>query len=209
MHARKDPSHADLGAGPRRLGVDRGLRRGGGRLCVGGRSLGTIVVTGFGTQDYGQVLAGGILVAALCLVSEGLLAIVQHLMTPRGLRALARDTSDDPTRYRIAAEVEEWKLKDPIARVKAYLARGGLADQAFFDEVDAEAGRLAAHVRQACLTMPDPDPDDIFAFAYREPHPLVEEERAWFADYRASFETEPRPELTAELPTGASTGGAR
>ena len=30
---------------------------------VGGRSLGTIVVTGFGTQDYGQVLAGGILVA--------------------------------------------------------------------------------------------------------------------------------------------------
>ena len=65
---------------------------------VGGRSLGTIVVTGFGTQDYGQVLAGGILVAALCLVSEGLLAIVQHLMTPRGLRALARDTSDDPSR---------------------------------------------------------------------------------------------------------------
>lgn len=65
---------------------------------VGGRSLGTIVVTGFGTQDYGQVLAGGILVAGLCLVSEGLLAIAQHLMTPRGLRALARDTSDGPTR---------------------------------------------------------------------------------------------------------------
>lgn len=64
---------------------------------VGGRSLGTIVVTGFGTQDYGQVLAGGILVAALCLVSEGLLAIVQHFMTPRGLRALARDTSEDPS----------------------------------------------------------------------------------------------------------------
>ena len=46
---------------------------------VGGRSLGTIVVTGFGTQDYGQVLAGGILVAGLCLVSEGLLAVAQHL----------------------------------------------------------------------------------------------------------------------------------
>jgi osmoprotectant transport system permease protein len=65
---------------------------------VGGRSLGTIVVTGFGTQNYGQVLAGGILVAALCLVAEGLLAIVQHLMTPPGLRALARDTSDTPSR---------------------------------------------------------------------------------------------------------------
>ena len=39
----------------------------------------------------------------------------------------------------------------------------------------------------ACLAMPDPDPDDMFAFVYREPHPLVEEERAWFADYDASF----------------------
>ncbi|MEZ0448210.1 ABC transporter permease [Cellulomonas sp. ICMP 17802] len=65
---------------------------------VGGRSLGTIVVTGFGTQDYGQVLAGGILVAGLCLVAEGLLAIAQYVLTPRGLRALARDSSDGPTR---------------------------------------------------------------------------------------------------------------
>src|SRR3954463_12602651 len=40
----------------------------------------------------------------------------------------AHTTSDDPTRYRIAAEVEEWKLKDPIARVKALLSRNGMAD---------------------------------------------------------------------------------
>jgi len=58
---------------------------------VGGRSLGSIVVEGFGTQNYGQVLAGGILVAALCLVAEGLLAVAQHLVTPAGLQALSRD----------------------------------------------------------------------------------------------------------------------
>ena len=56
---------------------------------VGGQSLGTIVVTGFGTQRYGQVVAGGLLVAALCLVAEGLLAAAQRALTPRGL--LARD----------------------------------------------------------------------------------------------------------------------
>lgn len=72
---------------------------------VGGRSLGTIVVTGFGTQDYGQVLAGGILVAGLCLVSEGLLAIAQLVLTPRGLRALARDTSDTPSRRTKRAQI--------------------------------------------------------------------------------------------------------
>ena len=59
------------------------------------------------------------------------------------------------------AEVEEWKLKDPIARVKANLvARTGSADQAFFDEVEREADGLAAHVRKACLEMPDPDAAD-------------------------------------------------
>jgi 2-oxoisovalerate dehydrogenase E1 component alpha subunit len=102
----------------------------------------------------------------------------------------AHTTSDDPTRYRIAAEVEEWKLKDPIARVKALLSRNGIADAAFFEQVDQDADELAAHVRSECLAMPDPDPDDMFAFAYREPHPLVEQERAWFAEYHASFEQE-------------------
>jgi len=65
---------------------------------VGGRSLGSIVVEGFGTQNYGQVLAGGILVAALCLVAEGLLAVAQHLVTPAGLQALSRDGRSSPGR---------------------------------------------------------------------------------------------------------------
>jgi len=67
---------------------------------VGGRSLGSIVVEGFGTQNYGQVLAGGLLVAALCLVVEGLLAVVQHVSTPAGLRSLARQSATSPTRTR-------------------------------------------------------------------------------------------------------------
>ena len=37
----------------------------------------------------------------------------------------AHTTSDDPTRYRLTDELESWKLKDPIERVKAYLVRTG------------------------------------------------------------------------------------
>ena len=37
----------------------------------------------------------------------------------------AHTTTDDPTRYRLAAELEAWKLRDPIERVKAYLVRSG------------------------------------------------------------------------------------
>src|SRR5207237_3976004 len=40
----------------------------------------------------------------------------------------AHTTSDDPTRYRLASELEEWKLRDPIARLQASLARTGIAD---------------------------------------------------------------------------------
>ena len=72
-------------------------------------------LTGFGTQDYGQVLAGGILVAGLCLVSEGLLAIAQHALTPRGLRALARDTSDTPTRRTKRAQITSPALAEAPA----------------------------------------------------------------------------------------------
>jgi osmoprotectant transport system permease protein len=82
---------------------------------VGGSSLGTIVVTGFATQNYGEVLAGGILVAGLCLVAEGLLAIVQHLMTPRGLRALARDTSDGTSRRTRRSRSTSPALAEPAA----------------------------------------------------------------------------------------------
>lgn len=49
---------------------------------VGGGGLGVIINTGFGQQDQGQIIAGGILVAALALLTELLLAAVQHQVTP-------------------------------------------------------------------------------------------------------------------------------
>lgn len=53
---------------------------------VGGGGLGRIVVEGFGTQRYGQVIAGGVLIAVLCLLVEGVLALGQRLVTPHAMR---------------------------------------------------------------------------------------------------------------------------
>jgi 2-oxoisovalerate dehydrogenase E1 component alpha subunit len=99
----------------------------------------------------------------------------------------AHTTTDDPTRYRLAAELETWKLKDPIERVKAYLIRSGSADEAFFSDLDAEADAIGAAVRRACREMPDPQPLAIFDHVYAEPHPLLASERAQFAAYLDSF----------------------
>ena len=65
----------------------------------------------------------------------------------------AHTTSDDPTRYRLTDELETWKLKDPIDRVKAYLSRR-LADADFFAELEAEADALGATLREGCLRCP-------------------------------------------------------
>ena len=100
----------------------------------------------------------------------------------------AHTTSDDPTKYRVSAEVEVWKLRDPIARLKAYLTSSGKADQAFYEAIEREADELAVTVREGCLSMPDPEPLSMFDHIYVEEHPLVEAERAGFAAYSESFE---------------------
>ena len=100
----------------------------------------------------------------------------------------AHTTTDDPTRYRLATELEAWKLKDPVERVKAYLVRGGLADPAFFAEIDAEADDLGARLREACRSMPDPGPLAIFDNVYAEPNEQLLAERERYAAYLESFE---------------------
>jgi len=102
----------------------------------------------------------------------------------------AHTTSDDPSRYRLASELEEWKLRDPIARLKAYLSRSGLADQAFFDSVDADGDELAARIRSGTLEMADPPGTSMFDHVYAEQTPQLAAQRAEFEAYHASFEGE-------------------
>src|SRR3954468_24130434 len=102
----------------------------------------------------------------------------------------AHTTSDDPTRYRLASELEEWKLRDPIARLKAHLARSGIADAAFFDGVEAEADALAARIRSGTVDMPDPAPTEMFDHVYAEQTPQLAAQREEFVQYHASFEGE-------------------
>ncbi|GAA2043477.1 pyruvate dehydrogenase (acetyl-transferring) E1 component subunit alpha [Catenulispora yoronensis] len=100
----------------------------------------------------------------------------------------AHTTSDDPTRYRSSDELEEWRAKDPIQRMRAFLEKNGHADEAFFTGVDDEADVVAADIRSRCVNMPDPKPVSIFDHVYAEAHPLMDEERAEYGAYWESFE---------------------
>ncbi|KPI23229.1 pyruvate dehydrogenase (acetyl-transferring) E1 component, alpha subunit [Actinobacteria bacterium OK074] len=102
----------------------------------------------------------------------------------------AHTTSDDPTKYRADEEREAWEARDPILRLRAHLEASNHADEGFFAELEAESESLGRRVREAVRAMPDPDRFAIFEHAYADGHALVDEERAQFAAYQASFADE-------------------
>jgi len=96
-------------------------------------------------------------------------------------------TSDDPTRYRDKDEVERWRRRDPIARVEAHLRARGEFDDAFADQVQADADALGAEVRAACLGAVSRPPIGVLDHVYEEPHSGLEEQRVAFAAYLDGF----------------------
>ncbi len=99
----------------------------------------------------------------------------------------AHTTSDDPSRYRSAAEEEYWRQRDPIDRLRALLVAEGELPAEFEAELDAEAGALAERIRAAVHAMGRPSTSSMFAHVYAGPNAVVDAERAWFQEYEASF----------------------
>lgn len=80
----------------------------------------------------------------------------------------AHSTSDDPTRYRSDAEVEAWKLKDPVDRLKRHLITvGALTDAADAEMAEAVTREVADAVR-AVEELPPPSRESLFADVYAE-----------------------------------------
>ena len=65
-------------------------------------------------------------------------------------RRLGHSSSDDPSRYRDAAEVAEWERKDPLERFRAHLEKKRLWNEKHEKAALAEfADRIAAAVKEA------------------------------------------------------------
>jgi len=133
-------------------------------------------------------------VLAVLAVTRAALAAAREGQGPTFIEAFtyrmgAHTTSDDPTRYRLASELEEWKLRDPIARLKAYLSRSGIADAGFFAAVDAEGDELAVRIRKGTLEMADPAGTEIFDHVFAEQTPELARQREEFVAYHEGFES--------------------
>ncbi|MET0435685.1 MAG: pyruvate dehydrogenase (acetyl-transferring) E1 component subunit alpha [Cellulomonas sp.] len=99
----------------------------------------------------------------------------------------AHTTSDDPSRYRSAAEEDYWRQRDPIDRLEKHLAATGELSDAFRTDLAAEADALGEKIRTYVRALGRPATSTMFDHVYATPHAVVDAERAWFERYEASF----------------------
>jgi 2-oxoisovalerate dehydrogenase E1 component alpha subunit len=133
-------------------------------------------------------------VIAVMAATRAALAHVRTGSGPAFIEALtyrmgAHTTADDPTRYRDALELEEWAAKDPLDRVAAHLDGLGSDMNALKMRADDAAEKLAAGLREAITSMPDPEVSDLFAHVYSHDHAGLDEQRDFHQRYLRSFES--------------------
>jgi pyruvate dehydrogenase E1 component alpha subunit len=86
-------------------------------------------------------------------------------------------TSDDPSKYRPAGQLDEWAARDPIVRYRRYLELRGIWSQRLEDRVTARSARLRADLRASVVDAPDPPVTDMFDMTYAEIPPLLAAQR--------------------------------
>jgi pyruvate dehydrogenase E1 component alpha subunit len=93
-------------------------------------------------------------------------------------RIEAHTNSDDPSRYRNAADVDVWRGRDPIERLEKYLVSEGALSEAERSSIEAEAEKLAATTRECMTRQATPDPLELFDHVYATPRTALAEQRS-------------------------------
>ena len=75
-------------------------------------------------------------------------------------------TADDASRYRTKEEVEVWKPKDPILRLKLFMERKGLWTEQYQKELDARAKAAVDEAEKKAESVAPPTPADMFTHTY-------------------------------------------
>jgi pyruvate dehydrogenase E1 component alpha subunit len=77
-------------------------------------------------------------------------------------------TADDASRYRPKEDIEKWKLKDPLLRLKLYMEKKGLWTQQYEDDVKKKVTELVDSEIKKEEAAGLPDSKDIINFTYKE-----------------------------------------
>lgn len=105
-------------------------------------------------------------------------------------------SSDDPTRYRTPEEVEYWRARDPIERMRKYLGVKGIWTPAQDDALRQEVDDLLTETIREVEKAPPPALETLFTDVYAEVPPHLREQMEAFL---ASGERR-RPEVSEGFP---------
>jgi 2-oxoisovalerate dehydrogenase E1 component alpha subunit len=91
--------------------------------------------------------------------------------TPSLIEALTyrlgpHSTADDASRYQPKEQVEAWRAREPLARYRTWLSATGVGGDAFFADVDDEATKYAAGLREGVIGSGPRPADELFAWVF-------------------------------------------
>jgi len=89
-------------------------------------------------------------------------------------------TADDWKKYRDVEEVEKWKQKDPIARLKKYMQEEGLWNEDYEKKVWDDAKAKVSEATRKFESVEPLKPLDMFSNVYEELPPEIQEQRKDF-----------------------------
>lgn len=105
-------------------------------------------------------------------------------------RLEGHSTSDDPRAYRPAEQVEPWKERDPILRIRRYLGRRGALDDAADAQLrDEVRGQIQAALGEAEAFPAKPPVESLFENVYAEP---LRQQREQLDELRDAIAADPR-----------------
>jgi len=91
-------------------------------------------------------------------------------------------TADDMSRYADPAERERAAALEPMLRLRRFLERQGLWDDAKQTALEADINERIDAAEAAWLALPPAPPTDMFDHLYAELPPELQEQRAAYAD---------------------------
>jgi pyruvate dehydrogenase E1 component alpha subunit len=87
-------------------------------------------------------------------------------------------TADDPTKYRSAAELQEWEAKEPLPRFRRYLEAKGVVDAPVHAKLEAEVdAEVRDAIERAEARMREARVEEMFDHVYGDPPAELERQR--------------------------------
>ncbi len=85
-------------------------------------------------------------------------------------------TSDDQTKYRDQKEVDEWKKKDPIDRLRKFMEKKGVWKKSNEKKLLKDSEKFVEFAIKKFESIKPPEVEDIFKYTYKEMAPELKEQ---------------------------------